>query len=99
MLDDVDVLRVTLREIHDRCLVHEPMVTVEAESGIGGEADLLRLSPDREACRRTCRESVVPTSFAQPLRGDADAANGPAHGRLRRPVTQQRRTQCPITTT
>jgi hypothetical protein len=30
------------------------MVTLGAESGIGGPTDLLRLSPDREA-RRTCR--------------------------------------------
>jgi len=52
MLVDVDVLRVTLREIYDRCFVHEPMVTVEGESGISGPADLLRLSPDREARRR-----------------------------------------------
>jgi hypothetical protein len=39
-------------EIHDRCFVHEPMVPVEAESGIGGSADPLHLSPDREARRR-----------------------------------------------
>jgi hypothetical protein len=41
------------------------IVTVAAENGIGGAADLLRLSPDR-----------FPTSFAQPLGGDADAAKG-----------------------
>jgi osmotically-inducible protein OsmY len=61
------------------------MVTVEAESGIGGLADLLRLSADCDQPRID-----FPTSFAQPLGGDADAAKEPAHARFRCPITQRK---------
>jgi osmotically-inducible protein OsmY len=61
------------------------MVTVEAESGIGSPADLLRLSP-----RATGRESTFPTPFAQPLGGGSDAAKRPGQGRCQRPITQRK---------
>jgi hypothetical protein len=47
------------------------MVTVEAESGIGGATDLLRLSPDRD-----------PT-FLRPLRNPSGAAPMPRRDRCR----------------
>jgi osmotically-inducible protein OsmY len=61
------------------------MVTVEAESGIGGPTDLLRLSPHWDQPRIDFR-----TSFAQPLGGDADAAEEPDRARFQRPITQRK---------
>jgi len=60
-----------------------PDPVVRDGTSVGANFRAVREKPDA-----TSREST--TSFAQPFSGDADAAEGPAHGRLRRPITQQK---------
>ena len=91
--DDGDVVRVTLRVSHDRGFVHEPMVPVEAEGGIGGPADLLRLSPDRGRRRRRASTYLRPSrnsSAGTPMpRKDGPrtipVSDNPTNGRTRCP--------------